>query len=167
MKKNIYTKIKTYKPFEFNDIFLYSFILLLVFVLFLCFVIVPQTKQAVGFSVEINDKKVFSLNYSTREYIIENDFIHYIEVDKEQNTVIIFLNDEKTEFNKLLFDANKKTIKMLETTCSNTKDCLYEPEISKTGIIYCAPHKLKVLPINNEFTPSPPVIGGDVWKILH
>ena len=80
--------------------------------LFLCFVIVPQTKQAVGFSVEINDKKVFSLNYSTREYIIENDFIHYIEVDKEQNTVIIFLNDEKTEFNKLLFDANKKTIKM-------------------------------------------------------
>lgn len=162
MKKNIYTKIKAYKPFEFNDIFLYSFILLLVVVLFLCFVILPQTKQAVGFSIEINDKNIFSFDYSTYEYIIETDYSNYIDIDKERNTITIYLNDERTEFNRLVFNTDKKVVKMLESTCSKTKDCLYEPEISKTGIIYCAPHKLKVLPINNKFTPSPPIIGGGV-----
>ena len=160
LKRDYFNSIKVRKPFEVLDIFVYSFLLLIVFVLFLCFIILPQAKNAEGFFICLEEKQVCSFNYSTNEFMVFEEFSGKVDFDKENSTITIFLNNDKTKFNKVAFNKDKKVVKMIESTCSISKDCVFEPEISKTGIIFCAPHNLKILPINGDFSPSPPIIGG-------
>lgn len=156
----ILNRIKVRKPFEFNDIFIYLFILALVSVLFICFVITPSLSNANGFSIHVGQDKIFSLDYSSGEYEISKDYLDKIIVDQEKSTITIFFDDQSS-FNLVEYNLKEKWVKMLDSACSKSKDCVYEPKISSSGMIYCAPHDLKILPIG-EFSPTPPVIGGGI-----
>lgn len=158
MKNDFYEKIRARKPFEIGDIIIYFCLAILVFVLFLYFVILPKTNSADGFKVLIEDKEIFSLSYNDESYSISSDYESYIIVDKDSNTVTIYHNQDKTEMNVLSYNVEKGHVYMHDSNCSNSKDCTYEPAITKTGAIYCAPRKLTVLPLTAESTP--PIIGG-------
>lgn len=163
MKSDIYTKVKSKKPFEFNDIFVYSGVILLILVLFICFIIIPQRSTPLGIEVCKNDQKVFTFNYSSNTIIIENEFDELIEISDTYNgkLITIYTNTEKTGFNKIYIDLQNKTAKMQDSTCSHSKDCVSLPKISDSGMIFCAPHALKITPIDSKGTP--PWTGGANW----
>lgn len=159
MSGNFYEKIKTRKPFELGDILVYICLALIVLVLFLFFVILPKNNYSDGFRVLLDDKEIFTFSYATESYFIlegyENDFV----IDTENNTVTIYHDSDKTEKNILAYNQEKRSVYMLDSNCSTSKDCTYEPMISNSGAIYCAPRKLTVLPLTST-NSEPPIIGG-------
>ena len=160
MRNNIFNNIKVRKPFEVIDIFIYLFLLIVVFVLFLCFVILPHTKSAEGFLIAKNGTTIVTFNYSSGDFSVESEFKNLVVVDEDNSTITVYTDEQKNEYNVIEFNCEKKVVRMLDSTCSSTKDCVYEPEISVNGMIFCAPHDLKVLPLSDDFSPTPPVIGG-------
>lgn len=160
MRNNIFNNIKVRKPFEVIDIFIYLFLLIVVFVLFLCFVILPHLESAEGFLIAKNGNTIVNFDYSSGKYSVDSEFKKLVVVDENSCTITVYTNEQKSEYNVIVFDREKKVVKMLDSTCSSTKDCIYEPEISVNGMIFCAPHDLKVLPLNDNFSPTSPVIGG-------
>ena len=160
MKSDIYTKVKSKKTFEFNDIFVYSALTLLILVLFICFVIIPQKSTPLGIEIRKNNQKVLSFHYSSNTIVIENEFNELVEVSDHNDgkLITIYTNAEKTGFNKIYIDLQNKTAKMQDSTCSHSKDCVSLPKISDSGMIFCAPHALKITPIDSKGTP--PWTGG-------
>ena len=158
MKSNFYEKIKRSKTFEFGDIFIYLCLLLLVTALFLFFVIIPRKEETKGFKVLLEDKEIFTLSYTDESYAILDGYSEQVEVDTENNTVTIYYSKDKTEKNVLSYDVEKHSVYMFDSNCSNSKDCTYEPAISTSGAIYCAPRKITVLPLTSN--SEPPIIGG-------
>ena len=160
MKSDIYTKVKSKKTFEFNDIFVYSALTLLILVLFICFVIIPQKSTPLGIEIRKNNQKVLSFHYSSNTIVIENEFNELVEVSDHNDgkLITIYTNTDKTGFNKIYIDLQNKTAKMQDSTCSHSKDCVSLPKISDSGMIFCAPHALKITPIDSKGTP--PWTGG-------
>ncbi len=160
MKNIIFDKIKKRKAFEFNDIFIYLFLLLTIFLLFLFFIIIPQRTQSKGFKVLIDNKEVLSFYYQNQEFTYSEDLGDFVEIDKDKCQITIFYNSEKSDYNTIRYSALSNSVVMVDSTCSSSKDCIYEPAISKQGVIYCAPHNLIIVPITNVSLPEPPIIGG-------
>lgn len=160
MKSEIYTKVKSKKPFEFNDIFIYLGLILLIVVLFLFCVIIPQKNTPLGIEISKNNQKVLTFNYSSNSIVVESDFDNLVEIKKlnDGKLITIYTNTEKSGYNKIYIDLKNKTAKMQDSTCSHSKDCVSLPKISDSGMIFCAPHALKITPIDSKGTP--PWTGG-------
>ncbi len=162
LKTDIYAKIKARKPFEVNDVLVYFFLLFSVSLLFLFFVFLPSKEGASGFNLYLKDEEIFTFHYQDKSYSIAEGYENFIEVNLEKNTVTVFLDEYKTEYNVLSFNTDNQSVVMVNSTCSHTKDCVYEPAISSFGTIYCAPHHLTVTPVLQGGTETPPVIGGGI-----
>lgn len=160
MKNDIYGKIKARKPFEINDFFIYLSLFVLVALLFLFFIILPNSQDAKGFTFLLNDKEIFSFYYDSEEFSVLEEYKDFIQVDKINDTVTIYYDKDKTDFNLMSYSAQKRGVVMIDSTCSKSKDCTFEPAIYSSGTIYCAPHGLIVLPIGGNANTTPPVIGG-------
>ena len=159
MSGNFYEKIKSRKPFELGDVLIYSCLILIVLVLFLYFVIIPNNKDSNGFRVLLEDKEIFTFSYESESYSILEGYENYFDIDTENNIITIYQDSDKTEKNVLSYNQEKRSVYMLDSNCSNSKDCTYEPMISNSGAIYCAPRKLTVLPLTSN-SSEPPIIGG-------
>lgn len=156
---NKYDKIRELKAYEKNDIFIYVFLLILIISLFLFFVILPDTKKAEGFAVYYDGEKVFALSYSAPEdYSITEGFENYFEVSLSENRITFRFPPDKSEYNIITFDSEKKSVKVTESNCSVSPDCVYSPEIRNGGAIICAPHRLKIAPLQDDGY-YPPVTG--------
>ncbi len=160
MKNVILNKLKERKIFEFNDIFIYLFIFIAVFLLFLFFIIIPQNTVPKGFKVLVDNEEFLSFYYQSQEFNCPKNLRDFVEIDKDKYEIIIFHNIEKTEYNVIKYNVLDNSVAMVDSTCSSSKDCIYEPAISKNGAIYCAPHNLIILPITNVSKTEPPIIGG-------
>lgn len=152
---NNITQIKSRRIFENFDILIYSLLIFSVFALFLFCVIIPKNKSISGFSAKINDETLFSY-YFDGQINISDNYINLIDFDNENHLITVFFNSEHTEFNILEFDDATRYVKMQNSTCSKTKDCVKEKALNYNNIIYCAPHNLKIIPILNGKT-SPTV----------
>ena len=158
MKEQDVIRLKNKKPFAVSDIIVYTVLALFVLSLFLAFVIIPSNQPSTGFKVTKGEQEVLTFNYQTKNITINNTFANLVEFDNVNSTIIVYNNTEKTDFNVIHFDAVKGVVEMVESTCSTTKDCVYSPPIKKdTGMIYCAPHHLKIVPLGNSYVP--PVVG--------
>ncbi|MCQ2387575.1 MAG: hypothetical protein MJ066_03920 [Clostridia bacterium] len=146
------------KPFEFFDIFIYVFILVLFVFLLLFLIILPKKDKINGFYVVKDDKKILTYSFKDNEFLIDDSWKNYIEINKDDCIINVFLNDEKTEFNVIQYDLNKKSVKMKDSTCSISKDCTYfSPITTNNNVIYCNPHNIKILPIEGNGLIQPVV----------
>ena len=156
MKNRIYESLKTRKPFETCDVFVYVFILILLFTLSIFFVFSPKSESS-GFKAEVDGKTVFEFDYTNETYEIFEDF--NIDVNLEENTVTIYFDEQRTEYNVLLIDTENKSVKVTESTCSNSRECTRIPAVKdSSGSIYCTPHKLKIVSLSNS--ANEPVTGA-------
>lgn len=159
MKTSVYEELKVRKPFEFNDIFLYLFVLALCLSLFLFFMPFNSTK-ALGFKVIYDRQTVFTFYYETKTYTIDNAFEYSIEVNTENSTVTVYFSDDKSEYNVIEYDAAAKSVRVTKSSCSDSKECTKMPALtSNSGAIYCTPHKLKIVSVSNN-TSDIPVTGA-------
>ena len=159
MKAEDVERLKLKKPFSVSDIIVYAVLTLFIFSLFLAFVILPNKTKSGGFQVTINDNQAFVFEYETGKLTVDGNFHDRVFYNETTSTITVYHTADKSSFNIIAFDRQNKKVWMKESTCSHTKDCVYSPAIeSDAGMIYCAPHQLKISPIS----PSgalPPVIG--------
>lgn len=162
LKVKNYEKIKQNKPFEINDIFVYLIIVVLIFSLFFCLIILPKSTTSNGFLVYKNQDKVLTYLHSQNTVIVEDDFLSLVQIEKGQNstTIKIYHDKNKDKYNVIVFDHQSKKAKMQQSTCSQSKDCTFLPAIDNSGMIYCAPHDLKIVPLNPTTSNVPPWTGG-------
>lgn len=160
MKKREISEIKSLKPFEFNDLFLYAFLIIAVLFLFIIFVISPNKKNAEGFTVKKGENTVCTFTYLNQTLSVNSDYINLVVSEKTDGGFIItvYTSNDKSGYNELTVDTTAKTVKVSKSTCSVSKDCVYSPAIGNDGAIYCAPHDLKIIPTNGSGY-VPPVTG--------
>ena len=81
-----------------------------------------------------------------------------LDKNKHCFNVVIYTSSEKKGFNEIVFDCVNLTAKVIESTCSSSKDCVHTPALTTNGSIYCAPHNLKIVPSNFDGL-VPPIAG--------
>ncbi len=154
------------KLFKSGDILVYSFILLLLIGLFFIFIFptLLTDNNHTGFKVYKNDQLVLEFSTSNDNlFIVSDSFNNLVEINgSEKNkhcfNITIYTSSKKTGYNTIEIDTVSLTAKVINSTCSTSKDCVYSPAISSSGSIYCAPHGLKIIP-NNFDGLVPPVAG--------
>ena len=159
MKKKTLSEIKNSKPFEFNDIFVYLSVTCAVLILLFVFVFFPSAKKHEGFNVLMGNKTVLSYYLDKKEVELSPEYQDKILVEEteEKTTVTIYTNEDNSAFNVIVFNKTDGTAKMLDANCGG-KDCVSFPPLQNSGVIYCDPHFVKILPIGaSGFIP--PVTG--------
>lgn len=155
VKKSEYTCVKNLKSFCFYDIIVYAITLLSIFFLFLFFVILPKENSVEGFLVTVDGQRVVHYDLNTK--IITTDVVDgvLVDIDTVENGYIITVSFESEHYNKIFFNISDNSAKVIESNCSSSKDCTFSPAITSNGTIYCAPHRLKVLPITADGFSEP------------
>ena len=159
MKRKNQSELKSAKMFEFNDVFIYSAILLVVLILFFSFVIFPAKATGVGFEVFKGEKVALTYYSDSKSVKISPEFQNLIAIEEKETQidVTIFVDESKTSFNVITFSKEKGDAKITKSTC-HSKDCTLFPAVKNSGVIYCDPHGVKIVPIGSGgFTP--PVTG--------
>ncbi len=159
MKRKDLNSIKQTKPFMKGDILIYSLLFLLVVVLFFAFVLFPKSNDSKGFCVYKNDKTVLYYYFNNNTLTISKDFENLVEKSTVQDgfTLTIYTNNNRNDFNVLYVNTQTASVKVVDSTCSVSKDCTSFPALTDKGLIYCNPHGLKISPLS--FTPSDPITG--------
>lgn len=155
MGKIVFENIKKSKFFKPFDLIVYFVIIIFVLGLFFIFVIFPNTKTPSGFKVIINNDTVLLFDYDKGVEKIDygKNYSTLTEVNQNDNIIEIkiFIDENKQDYNLLQVDLDKKSVKMIDANCSNTEDCTHFPPLTKdSGSIVCVPHRLSILPLNNE-----------------
>lgn len=148
-------KYKSSAPFSKTDIIVYACLFTAVLLLFLFLVVLPAYANPQGFKVCVGDTEVLEFLYKDSRLSIESD-LYPVEHDTVNGTVTIYTQG-KTEYNVIKYDCEKKTVKVIESTCHGN-DCVSFAEISGSGVIYCLPHNLKITPLSQSM--SEPSTGG-------
>ena len=156
MNANKFEKIKSTKPFNKKDFFVYAILFVVILSLFLTLVLLSQKSPVKGFKVLIGNEIVLEFSFDTSSAKIKDGYQDLIDVDYENNKITVYFNQEKNDFNEISYDITSKSVRMNNSTCSHSKDCVYMPKIiDDKGLIYCAPHELKILPLSEKLSNSP------------
>ena len=150
----VYTKL-----FAKKDILVYVFLILFVLILFCTFVIpsmLSKAQSSNGFKVTIDDKTVLTHNYGTNEWNIVETWKNRIEIIEDEGNYLIKISFNNS-FNLIFCNEKEHYVKMKDSTCSHSADCKYLPAIYNSGIIFCAPHNLKVSNLSSN--GQPPITG--------
>jgi len=160
LKLKNYSQIKQNKPFEINDIFIYLFVIVSLFVLFLSLVILPQKKKTNGFAIYKGQEIVFTYYNDKNDLIINDKYSNLVNIEqlKDGITIKVFTSETFENFNFIFINTADNYAKMHDSTCSQSKDCVHSPSITSSGMIYCAPHDLKIVPLGQNNIP--PWTGG-------
>lgn len=144
------------KFFVKRDAIVYAFLLISIIALFIIFAIAPST-AANGFYVYVQDELVLTVKYG--ESPVVNNDTDKATVVIDGDDYYVYFNAEKTDYNKITVNADGA--KITDSTCSLSRDCVYEPTIKNGGAIYCVPHELKIVPITA--TATPPLTGENAY----
>ena len=153
---NIIYNIKNGKPFKRADIFIYIFCILISIVLLFYFIFPTSNTAGDGFCVFINNEQVLKYNFSTCTIDIKDEFIEQVIFNKQDCTIKVYSDNEKTHYNIIKFDNEKCTAFVLDSNCSSSKDCTYfTPITKKGGEIYCLPHGVKISALKTAVNDVP------------
>lgn len=142
--------------FYIKDIFIYLVSALIIVGLFLGFIVFPNYSQSFnGFNLLVDNEIVFSY-LSDGEIIVGDNHSQNVKysIDGDTIKVTIYSTAHQGGYNVVEINKTEKTAKVIDSNCSNSKDCVFSPSISSSGAIYCAPHALKITAIGgSEFIP--------------
>ncbi len=154
--KGCVDKIKSSKPFKLWDILIYSLILALIALMFIAIFVIAPKKDITGFKITLNDTTVVDYSFNDNSILINSDFRDRIKYNQTSNTITVYTNEQKTEYNIISFSLENKTVWISESNCSDSKDCVhFEPISSGEQIIYCLPHNLKVVSTGGKVNNTP------------
>lgn len=158
MKDNCIKKIKQSSLFLRGDLWIYFFVLIIVIGLLFAPLLSNDTANFSGFLVRVNNQD--AITFSNGELTVLKEFVPLTETTEQEDGVSVKLyTHDKKGYNVIFFNTKNKTVKITESTCSASKDCVHFPAIKDKGTIYCAPHQVKITLIKGDgFTP--PVAGG-------
>ena len=141
-KHDIAGKIAKSKPFHKKDVFVYVLIVVL-FGISLLPLFLRKSVERIGFEVYVRGEKAYTYYYGGEKYA-EEKYSDFTEYNAEENTLTVYFNEAKTEYNVLIIDDAGKSVKVKTSTCKN-HDCE-----RMQNEIYCAPHFLRVTGIEKS-----------------
>lgn len=144
MEKNLKTNADTKQRqfFTKRDAAVYIIIAAVIVTLFFAFVIIPRKSESNGFCAYAEGKLLFTYYYESDKIVVTEYGKNRTE--RSGDKIYIYCDEEKSGFNELTVDRENKTVKVTDSDCSKTRDCVYEPSLKRGGAIYCVPHKLKI-----------------------
>ena len=148
-------EVRKRKLFVKKDVAVYAALAVALCALFFSLVILPRKTESNGFCAYSDDKLLFTYYYASDKLVITEFGDGKISRDGDKIRITVYRDG--AEFNELNVNREKKSVRVSDADCSKTKDCVHEPSISNSGAIYCAPHKLKIIPLSAK--PSSPVTG--------
>ncbi len=146
--------------FYIKDLIVYLVALLVIIGLFLGFIIFPKTNSSFkGFNVSVKGDIILTC-YADGQIVIAQNYLENVEYFTSENviTIKILSLTHHDGYNQIEINTKEKTAKVVESNCSNSKDCVFSPKISTSGAIYCAPHGLKISAIGDS-PFIPPTVG--------
>ena len=142
--------VKTEKGFKLPDLIVYGIILLLVAALLIAIFATRNSDSFQGVQVYVNNTAVMSYNFNKDDLkIIVDD--GSVEVPERENDSVFTVKVSTGDgYNIVEIDRSARTVRVIEANCSS-HDCVYTPAIKdNNGIIFCSPHRLRIIPFNFE-----------------
>jgi hypothetical protein len=135
--------VKKEKGFKILDLIVYGIILAVVVVLFIVVFATKNTDALSGVRIYSKGEAVFEYSFETFEY---KQLSNSVTVETEEAEGVLTVKIISSDgYNVVRIDKSGK-VKVTDADCRN-KDCTYMPEITdNSGIIYCSPHGLRVVP---------------------
>ena len=144
IKRNL-SELKNSKPFHLFDLIVYLIVAAFIVAAFL-FVFAGKNKSASqGFYVLYDNELAAEYLYNDGKLNIKDGYQTHFSV--EGNSICFYPDPiDHTDYNIIFVDKDNKTVKISDATCAG-KDCTYQEIAENGGFIYCAPHKLKIVPM--------------------
>lgn len=136
-------KIKADKGFKLADLIIYAAIAVIIVAVFLAVFLTRDSGELSGISVSVNDNEIFTYSFSSRKYeVLDDERIGQIEENDEILYIEIFCDKG---YNVLKIDIADGVVSISDADCRGG-DCLYQKIENNSGMIYCSPHRLRVVP---------------------
>lgn len=135
--------VKRDKGFRLPDLIVYCALIAIIALSFILWFSLRNSDPLTGVYIVFRDETIFEYDFEDG-VISANESYITVEVDGSKTTVHI-----KTDYgeNYLVLEDNRAN--MVDADCGG--ECVYMTPISdNSGVIYCAPHYLKVLPMGYE-----------------
>ena len=142
--------------FKISDLIIYAVIIIIVCACFLLPFLISKKGSADKFEVYKGNDLLLSYSYETNSAKITGDFNDLVEITLNSNSTLIkiYTNETKSDFNLLEVDNDKKSVCVIESTCSLRKDCVHTPAVKDgKGVIICLPFNIKILPSGDVYIP--------------
>lgn len=131
------------------DLPVYGILVLLIAVMFIAVFATRDRSPLSGVRVYIDNVAVFEYNFQTGEYEILAD--GGVEIAEEDDERLLARFSYGGGYN--LVEVNRSGWVTVTDADCGTRDCVYMPAIQdNSGIIYCSPHRLKIVPY--DFDPD-------------
>lgn len=147
---SIFSKVKTSKPFYKSDLIIYLIVVFLLSILFF-FLSIPKNNKTLGFSIIKDTKEIAYYRLSDKSITVGNEYknlVSFIE-SKDGLTITIYTDESLKDYNVVFIDFDTDSIRVTDSTCSTSKDCVHTPPVKSSGVIVCVPHRLKIVAVNN------------------
>lgn len=137
-------QVKADKGFKIWDLIIYGAVIVIVAVLFITIFAVRDTSPFRGIRVVYVNDVIYEYDFENGREVSRNE--KYVEItENDDGKLILKVNTGGGDYNVIQINKNG-SVKMIEANCGK-KDCVYTPELKdNNGIIYCSPHRLKIIP---------------------
>ncbi|MEG1394302.1 MAG: NusG domain II-containing protein [Clostridia bacterium] len=147
-------EIKKSKPFKAFDLIIYAAIVVLIIVLF-CVIFARNVDELQGVEITCGESKIYEYNFADDK----SQFAPSDMIKEERNGDKIFVTVTiNGEFNLIEIDTAKRAVRVKDSDCSPSKECVHTPTITRSnGSIVCVPHKLVIQGVGKGQIDNPSV----------
>lgn len=150
--------VKSEKGFKLPDLIVYGAIILLVTALFIAVFATRNTEPFQGVQVYVNNTAVMSYDFNKDELkiIAKDGSVQPENVEGSVFTVKVSVGEER--YNIIEIDRTTRSVSIVQANCGS-HDCVHTPAIkNNNGIIFCSPHRLRIVPFDFEVEDN----GGNI-----
>lgn len=153
--------VKSEKGFKLPDLIVYGIILLLVAILLITMFATRNTDPFQGVRIYVDKTAVMSYDFnkgslSGLEVIAKDGSVEAPE-NVSGNVFTVKVRTGGDGYNLIEINQSSRSVRVIEANCSS-HDCVHTPAIKdNNGIIFCSPHRLRIIPFNFEVEDD----GGD------
>ena len=141
------TEAKPDKGFKIRDLAVYGAVILIIAVIFIAVFVTRDTSPLKGVKIYTDEVLVFEYNFTNGEY--KNSSLETVTVTPAENSLKIKIT-ANGGYNVVEINIKERAVKVTEADCGK-RDCVYTAAITNSsGMIYCSPHKLRILPYDFE-----------------
>lgn len=144
MEKRL-SEIRNSKPFYPFDLIVYCALALAVTAMLFAVFFTGGKSENTGVYIMYDNETAAEYRFSDGKFTVKSGFNGHFSVADDG---IYFYPDGNSHehYNLIVLDGENKTVYVKEATCAG-HDCTKQKITASGGFIYCAPHKLKIVPI--------------------
>lgn len=138
-------EVKADRGFKIFDLIIYGAVLAVAAALFLAVFLTRDNSPLAGIRITVAEQTVYEYDFKEGEISCDAS-----RVEKEDKGEIIVLTVRAGNGYNTVEINKSGSVKVTSADCGK-RDCVYTPELKdNNGLIYCSPHKLKIMPYDYD-----------------